>query len=413
MNTATTTTAVRSRSPHHIWSSEECHSWINQAKDSTNYRGSSGNYGFHVISKLKPGMNTCDEDPRRAEMTEALAKLIYQNKNPNYRIMSLGFYDILISKLTTNQYTSRFMWKEIMVVLKGSNAYAMLIPNHPDLSFSDLDIAIYINPWLPSEMFKQLKTYVHIVLLQTMSQYKKTIDHMFFLDNPDPNIKYMWMNEETIQEFKKDHIETMRSIGAVSVFEDKETRNACSRNSFMLVNSNRYAEKVVRIDVPHFHMCHMIPLRKSPVFCSYNETIVMDTDTYKRDIGLYRIKFNSMMVEPMEEVRLNLAYDNDGNVSAHIEPMAYEDSISADFIDVTIASQCDSELIDFWQHGRCVCVREPATNVWVFLPDIPTCMADIYKMLNVYECPESKREKRQRKYDLMQSIIGVPPPPPR
>lgn len=388
---------------HHIWTAEERDVWIGKAKDSQHSRGNCGSYGFHVIPK-QHNPHESAEDPRRAEMTEALAKLVYGTGNIAYRRLSLGFYEILMGRLMNHAFTSQFLMREFMVVIKGGNAYALLVPNHPDLPFSDLDIAIYINPYLPPELFKQLSSSIDIILLQTKSQYKKTIDHMFFLDKPDPAIKNRWMDDDTIEQFKRDHMKAMRDIGAVSVFEDKEARNACSRNSFMLVNSNANADKVVRIEVPHFRMCDRIPLRRSPVFCSYNETIAIDADTYKRDIGLYRIKFNNMKLEPMDEIRLNLAFDND-SVKVMIEPIVYEDVIGADFIDITIPTQQDSELIDFWNHGRCVYINEPSINMWVCVPDIPTCANDIYKMLHVFDCPEAKREKRQRKYDLLMNIM--------
>lgn len=381
-----------------IWTSTDRDEWIDAACASKAFKGFRMGYHFQVLPKSQDVM----DDPKRNSMTEALATLIYKS-DPKYRCLSLGFYNILMGKIVNNPFTAKFIWKDVMVVVKGSNAYALLLP---ELPFSDLDIMIYINPSLPDDLFKQLQNTLKITVMQTQSQFKKTLDHMFFLDMPDPAIKNMWMDDETIEQFKHDHIIAMRNIGAVSVFEGKEVRNHCSRHSFMLMDSIMYNDKVVRIDVPHFEMCDRIPLRFTPIFCSYNNTINYEMeDGSARDFGLFRIKFNNMMVEERDEVHLNIAYNNEGDVKIIIEQQTRDERVAADFIDVTIADKNDSELIDFWATGRCTSVFDPNSHVWVVVPDMTTCAKDLYKMLHVYDCPESKRSKRQHKFEVLMKYI--------
>jgi len=393
-----------------VWSAEECRDWVTRAANSRPYRGQKGNYHFHVIPKATSPDQV--EDSRRTAMTEALGNLFYRT-NPAYRVLSLGFYRSLMNKICTNRALQEHVQRDIMVVIEGSNATAIMCPNHNDVfKFSDLDIKIYINPYLEPRVFESIKHTIRTLVLQTMSQHKKMLDIMFFAENPDPNIKYMCMDEDTIQQFKKDHIAAMRANGFVSVFEDKEVRNFCSRNSFMLVNSDVYEDKVVRVETPHFENCERIPLRKSPVFCSTNATIQIngnheDGQPYSRDFDLYRIKLNNMAVDATGEVRINFAYDNDDNIRLLIEPAVYEERIAADFIDVSIPNQMDSELMDFWSYGRAVFVRDDPTDQWIAVPDAVTCLRELYKLLNVYECPESKRPKRQLKYDTLKQLIAV------
>jgi hypothetical protein len=83
-----------------------------------------------------------------------------------------------------------------------------------------------------------------------------------------------------------------------------------------------------------------------------------------------------------------------------------EERVTADFIDISIASKLDSELIDFWNHGRCITMYDLSIQNWIWVPDLFTCIGDLYKMLYVYDCPESKRDKRLKKYELMRQIAN-------
>lgn len=182
----------------------------------------------------------------------------------------------------------------------------------------------------------------------------------------------------------------------------------------MSKNSEAVPNSIVKIDVPHFEKCERIPLRKSPFFCSYNDTIEFEReelDTAQGHFDLYRMRFNCMFQfdkEPVIESELSDISD-----ISELSPISPKDTkaryekITADFIDVGIAYQDDAELISFWDFGRCTTVLDKDAEVWVSVPDIQTCIGDLDKMLNVYKCPEIKREKRQQRYDILKKIASA------
>ncbi len=377
------------------WTPEDRNALIDLAINSKDGRGQRGPYHFSVLPKINGNEQ---EDVRRNMLTEALADSIYKT-TPELRNVSLSFYRILMQKLSSNSYTGPYLNGDIFVVIKGSNAYAFVTEEkYPeDFPFSDLDVMIYINPYLSDAMFNQLKQAVRVAVLQTISQYKRLLDHMFFLNKP---IEGVFLDEETITSFKDVYTKTLESIvlpdGAqfVSPFVNDEVRNYCSRHSFLIKNSVAQDNSVVKIDVPHFDRCERIPLRKTPLFCSYNDTIDFsrgNNDATPGHFDLYRIRFNNMYVEKDVET---------GEI-------LHEERVSADFIDITIASKDDSELIDFWNKGRCVCLYDKYSNLWLAMPDIHSCISDLYKMLNVYECPESKRQKRTQKFNKLIEIVNT------
>lgn len=378
-----------------FWTPNDRQKWIETAINSEHSGGNCDGYNFSVMPKQTAteavAVAVDEEKKKRQEKdrddalkaTDALANVLYK-KDPRYRILSLGFYINLMERVRTNQYVGPHLWRNLLILVKGSNAQSMLVP-HLDLGFSDMDIIIYINPFCTPELFESIRKSMHIILVQMISQYKKTLDHMLFLSNPNEIVRNVWgIPLEVIEQFKLDHIAKMESVGMVSVFEDNKVRNMASRNSIVLMDSIAQKDMVVRIEVPHFNMCEKIPLRKTPIFCSYNETI--HDGEKNRDFNLYRLKFNSMV-------------ENDGdNGKMH--------RVQADFIDITIPLQTDAELRDNWLYGRFTTVYDSACNYFITVPDLATCVYDLYKMLNVYECPEHKREKREAKYQLLTKEIG-------
>lgn len=367
------------------WTHEIRNEFINQAINSNDKKGSKNYYQFNTFPKVNG--NEID-DIKKSLVTEALAKTIYTTQ-PIYRKISLEFYNMLMHKMTTNSYIGSYVGNDIILCCKGSNAYAYVTAEKymEDFPFSDFDIVIYINPNLPDQVFAEFEKTVKIVVLQTLSQYKRMLDHMFFINGHRTD--YQLFDDDTILSFKKDYSKMISDIKLpnnavlISPFESDEIRNFCSRNSCVLKNSNVVENTIVRIEVPHYENCERIPLRKSPLFCSYNETI----DTQHGHFDLYRIRFNNKYVEK----------DEDGEVIK-------VSSVTADFIDVSVASKTDATLVDFWNKGRCLSVYDKYANVWLTIPDIHSCIDDLHKMLTIYECPESKREKRTIK---MQKLMNV------
>lgn len=375
------------------WTPADRNAFIDSARTSDALRGQKGPYHFKVLPKL----NGNDfEDPKRTAVNEALAKCIFEN--PKYRIFSLKFYQLLVDKIRGSVFVNQHFMTNFFIILKGGTAYKFILGDFhkDDFSFSDLDIIICINPFLSDDLFNALRYSLHTILMQVISQYKRALDHMLFLNRPSPD----WVvDQEIINSFKEDIKTAFESITGfegnfITPFENDELRNSCSKNSFMIMDHLTKPENVVRVEVPHFEKCERIPLRKTPLVASFNSSIKFNRDKNNTMVGefdLFRLKFTTAYIGFNEDV----------------EDM-YEEKIASDFIDVSIPSKHDSELIDFWQYGKCMNIYVPEINIWVVVPDIPTCIMDLHKMLYIYECPEHKKEKRERRYQIFKSIYTLP-----
>lgn len=371
------------------WSPQDRDAFIEKALTSADKKGFNGPYSFSVYPASASVMQ---HDAKKINITDCLAKTIYHS-SPQFKKISLKFYEILLQKMSTHCVLGAHMFTNIFLLIKGSNAYPYLLKKHSDFTCSDLDIIIYISPELDDDTFEMLAQNAKILVLQTISQYKRTLDHMFFLNNKQTSNAFL--SDDDIAEFKKAFTEAVHALPTeqnqliMSPFESDTIRNASSRNSFMISNSKSQEDSVVKIEVPHFNKCERIPLRKTPLFCSYNDTISFkrDADTLEGHFDLYRIRFNCLLVEA----------DENGNV-------VKDERLSADFIDVSIASKDDAELADFWEKGQCLSIHDKDANIWLNIPNLDTCIHDLYKMLNVYSCPESKRPKREARYNALLSL---------
>jgi hypothetical protein len=395
-----------------IWTPIDRNDFIKEAVYSSSLKGNRGPYHFHVY----PKSDGTGHDERKTLVTDVLAKSIYQ-KNPKFKYISMGFYYTIIEKIRINVLIGQYLWRDILVIIKGANAYAYLTKDVTTFPFSDLDIMIYINPNLPDETFHTIKKELRTISLQTLSQYKRLLDHMFFVNGTNkfkesPYYKETKLfDDEEVAEFKKNYNEELEKLNTsktrliLSPFQDDDIRNTCSRFSFLLTNSEQHEDSIVKVEVPHYDKCENIPMKKTPFFCSYNETI-----DFKRDgqeltgkFDLYRIRFNNLFVD----------FDDDGKVIK-------EEKVAADFIDVSIASKSDAELIDFWNTARCEHIRDPdihswrimrdgvweSISCWLIMPNVETCVNDLYKMLNVYDCPESKKAKREIRYLALKALAS-------
>lgn len=376
------------------WTAEDRNEYIKYVVNSNEMRGNNGPYQFFSYPKNEGSKD--QEDPKRAMITECLATTVFKT-NPIFRKLSLSFYNILVQKLSMNSFTGPYMGNDIIVLLKGGSAYPYVTAEAfpEDFKFADLDIVVYINPNMPSWRFDELALAVKVTVIQTMSQYKRLLDHMLFLNKP---IEGKFLDDQDIQMFKETYSKQLADIPLpddcefVSPFESDADRNFCSRNSFIITKNLKRTDMVNVIEVPHYDRCERIPLRKTPVYCSYNETLDFKRDvdaTFDAHFDLYRVRFNAAKY---------VEKDSNGDIRK-------EERVTADFIDISIAHQNDSELIDFWQKGRCLTVYDRYANIWLVVPDIQSCISDLHKMLNLYECPESKRPKRLAKYTKLQNIM--------
>jgi hypothetical protein len=362
-----------------IWTHDDRQKWIEQAVASDSQGGRCDGYTFSVLPKLDCSSQPNPQDEDVSKATETHADVIYR-KDKRFRPIGLGFYVMLLEKIKNNSFIGQYLWRKIIVMIKGSTAHSLLLPDM-NLSCSDLDIVIFIDPYCDPHTFNDIKRSLNIIMLQTLSQYKKTLDNMFFLDTPNANVQPLWgMQQNVIDEFKKTHIVDMEQKGFISPFASKESRNKCSRNSIVLFDSKVQTNSVVKVEVPHFNCCEKIPLKHTPIFCSYNETIHNE----ERNFSLYRMKMNCLSASTNHRVPI-------------------------DFIDITILSQNDIELLDFWNHARFVSLYDKFTDIWVAVSDLPSCIHDLWKMLNVYDCPAHKKEKRQQKYDMLLKLYTEPP----
>jgi hypothetical protein len=402
-----------------IWTPSDRDNFIATALNSPDERGNENNYWFNVMPKHE---KADDENLKKTAITGALMKTIFET--PKFRIFALKMYEILIGKITGNQYTRQHYNRNIVVMLKGGTAYTYLTGADSEIfPYSDLDIVIYINPYLPQVVFNTIKDTLNTIVLQTISQYKRCIDFMFFSNKErmtEDQIRKQsgeqFIPDNIIAEFKHEYVKNLNEISTdegtfVSPFEGNEFRNAASKHSYIIDNSCVQEDHVVRVEVPHFPACERIPLKKTPMFCSFNSTInfnrVEGNENLKGVFDLYRIRFNNlyMFKDPEDEEK------------------TYRENITADFIDISIAGQDDAELKDFWNFGSTLLINDYTANMWLVIPDARSMLNDLYKMLTLYECPEGKKEKRMKRFEAIKKIVegytqGLyfpppPPPPPR
>ena len=380
-----------------FYTSEQRDEFIESAIHSKEMRGDMGVYNFRVIPVVK-GQTTTEEDPLKENATIALASLTL---SPKFRKLALSFVTVLERFIEGDVYLRNHV-DDIKLVLKGGTAYALAIEpdSHPDLPFSDIDIAVNINPNLQKDVFASIYTEVRRVIFRALSHHKKMIDTGIALP---PTV---W------EEYKEAHVEKMRESGFISPFVNTRVRNDCSRHSFILVKSNVHEDRVVNIEVPHFKHCHTIPLRKSPIFCSHNSTINFGG----RSFELFRMR-QVVMCEEMRadggikmkiDVDTGTGTDTDNALRVHLYPRMRRNifRVTLDFIDVSVPNQHDPELQDFWDRGHVVEKRlDVPTGLVIPLPPVTSCIHDLEMMLNVYECPKGKRGKREKKLEALMQFL--------
>lgn len=385
------------------WTPEQRNAFIAEAVNcSDRKKGYRGSYSFQVLPKLGAGGAQEPEDPKRAAATHVLSQTL--NK-PAFKCIPMNLYAMLGHKLMTHPYVGYYFNRDVVMQLKGSNAHSylakMLGVEDPVFSGSDMDIVVCVNPYLPKPEFDELKRQVEIVVKQTMSQFKRSIDHPLFLNKPfENNI----IDPKVIAEFKKEFTTALAAVdvacvegavGAVmcSPFASDEFRNLASRNSFLLTNSHAQENSVVLVDVPHFEKCERIPLRKTPLFCSFNETIDFVRDmsgdgNKKGRFNLYRLKLNVLAQH----------FDEEGKV-------VRDERIPTDFIDVSVPDQTDVELLHFWSRGRSINVYDQDVGMWLTIPDVTTVVQELRRIVDEYQCPDAKREKRLAKLAILERYV--------
>lgn len=367
---------------------KHCMTSITSSGDSSSVLPDARAYSYIVkpllSSSSEPGENV-------STVTEALSKVVYSDGTPNAH-MAYGLYDLIVKRCHENMDIRPFMqMNDVLIVLKGSNAHALLFPE--SCTCSDLDINICINPNLPRQKFEALKSKIEEIVSQAMSVHKKNLDHMFFITSPTgTNL----MSDRGIQDFKEMHIHEMRKIGAQSAFESVEVRNFCSRQSFIIRKSEVQQDKVVIMDVPFLPRCNRIPAKKSPFSISFNDTINNTSENgLVSNFSLIRLKMYNMMQVPRDDaVGIDLVVEGDDSVHLQVLPKMRKVKVPSDFIDVCIPGQDDSVLNDMWQNEKVMLLTERNTRVNVLIPDLESLIHEMKSILDTYVGPEAKKQKR-------------------
>lgn len=404
------------------WTPIERENWIKEATCSNEERLSKDGFISITMSKQSDTAND-NEDPRRSFVTSCLAKTLYGN-HPLIKRLSLCFYKGLMAKIDQNSFLA-LMYKRhnFVVVIKGSNAYKILLRHVPhDIEYSDLDIIIFINPYLTDELFVQLKSSLNILVSQVMSRYKRDLDATLFA--PDEIMEECILRKDFVRNFKELYKHSLMTYEEddykiLTPFESKKVRNFCSKKSFVIMHHDSKEEHVVRIEVPHLHKCEYIPLKKTPLVLSYNTTIEFKRDIngkYLAKFDLLRLRLNNMLV-PIESQE-----NDDEDVSSPIpstngsicetEKEEYYNFkkcrvIPADFIDVSIPHKEDAELQDFWNSGgyrRCYEIYDKFIGTNLMIPNVNECIRDLSNILNVYTASHMKMEKRQKRLDMFKQL---------
>lgn len=372
--------------PRNFWTAADARDFINFAKTSPNDSGRKEPYMYKKMPKIVD-FNAETINPKKKIISDALANVFYKD-NSVYRIIPLFFYESLRTRLSTDRNTQDHYGKNIILLIKGNTAYNIMTEyKHTDVfKFSDLDIVVCVNPTLSDTDFNFINHSVHIITNQVISQFKRTFDHMFF--GRTMEIDNSFINDEIKQGFISAYADMIQEVNDtsdlngrfISPFDDAfEMRSLCSKNSFIIADTND-EEKVVMCEIPHFYQCDRIPLKKTPLYASYNDTISFNRakeegENIIGNFDLYKIKLNHAFI-PFTKDKQTM------------------EKISADFIDISIPKKNDAELINYWEKNRTVAIIEKIANVWVYIPDIMYSINELTRMLDMYNSQENKREKR-------------------
>jgi hypothetical protein len=370
---------------------------------------------YFAMPKSMNAQTPQTQDPEhKIALSEALARTVNLGRTDltcdtsavhyPFKRIPMTIYPRLVENLNKDRIVTELLKTgDVVVQIKGSAAYQYIqciaSRDRDLLPGGDVDIAVYINPHVDRRKFDSISSAVHIIIMQTLSQYKRCLDHMFCIDQQQPNqIRDIFLDDAQVADFK---MELARHLPEDfrSPFEDIETRNKVSKQSFIIVDSSERKNDVMHIDIPHFEMCEKIPLRRSPFVCSHNRTISFDRcddlvfGTLAPENGcgsfdLFRMKLNFLMNK--KEIQGGRDYE----------------TVGAEFIDISVPRQCDAELHGFFDGTY------DGTDVhWdgdirceMRVPTLDSAIEDLFRMLYVYVCPESKREKRRARYEKLLAI---------
>jgi hypothetical protein len=299
----------------------ELHETAKSAVESGKHEG----FSYKVMPKVNDALEISDA---RQAATTKLASVIF----PDFAELVISFYHELVYRLNH--------MVDCRVLIKGSNALAILfmndIENYKHFQFSDTDIVVYCSP--------ENKDLVCTVIGQIIAKHKQQMDQTFFKQN----------ESEFGKQFARKHIEL---FGDSSPFSSIEQRNVSSSYSYYITKSTADPEKIVKIIEPHFTRAERIPLNKTPIFCSVNDTL--------DGVDLYRLRWGIKENEKM---------------------------IHADFIDVIVDyTSAIPQLQTIFRFGT-----------FINIPDDDYLIKDLEMIVPILE---SKKESRMQKLKILCELL--------
>ena len=371
--------------------------------------------------------------------TQLVSELLYEKDYGVFQGLTLSFYAMVMERIESTSYLRMCHNNgNLKVILKGSNAQNFLLKDmimHKDidlsafspsnLKMSDLDIVVMIRYTLPPDVFAQIQKSMHILLTQCLSLHKKNIDQVFFMNRPttEQSVRLHNMcrdklglqNDAMVDYFRSCYSDMVeKHFDSPSVLTDHTMRNGCSRNSF-IIHKDEDGDTLKK-EIPSFDRCEKLPLKRTPLFCSYNDTPYVKNEHYTRNFDLYRLKLNQQVRVPVEnatprvKVNLNvLDIEEGGGVSLALDlhPVMKRMHVSCEFIDVTLLKQDDTELKEMWDmdtFNQVNILHPTMTLPRVFVPTLSSCIRDTENVLRVYESPDWKKNKREDKLRFMRHV---------
>lgn len=387
------------------------HALLVQAAKETQKPNALYEHRFHPLTHNNPN-EISEVSPISQEVTKAVGSAIFDPTHPKFAKLSLDSYNELCYKL------KRYGSGNVMVVLAGSSAVALLIPGHDLFSFSDIDLKVLINPRLPPAEFKELQARVCEVCNQVVATHKRRLDRLLFKKKEGDGETNYFLTAEEERLFRASMLEKIERLkmNVKSPIQDVETRNRLSSKSFLITCSNVLPNTSVKCEVSILPKAECIPLPATPIRMSVNDTIdVVHEDGRTTSFTLYRLRMHHMMTQENGRIGVNMRCTKDDRV--HLQLFKRYEKVNADLVDLTIPNQNDTELISFERRGGFAGYLTQCVNAFGFLLRVPTlqeCKLEHEKMLHVFTCPESKRSKRELKLKaLEEALCLIPITPPK
>jgi hypothetical protein len=387
------------------WTPHDRDAFIEQARHSIVEFKRKDTYTYKLLPKTTAhDSNTVTEHANVIAST--VSNVIHNSSTPRLRRIAMNLYDMLLYKITNHGTTAPYAQGHIRVFVKGSTAYS-LIDRTASHKPSDVDVAIYINPMLPPQLFDNIKNAVLTITLQSVSQFKRILDAMFF---PAGTRRTQLQSSSFLSDTEIEEFKTRMSVDLtnasppcatyVSPFQNTHIRNYLSNHSFILIDSLAVPDKVVRVQIPHFEKCETIPLRRTPITVSHNRTLNFmrsastATDAPDGSFDLVRLKMNVLCEHVCDDTKRRKM-------------------VPANIVDISIPNAHDTELRQYWAFERAAPVQDQCLwsytdvdGLKVYVPCAQYLLKELENMLYVYDTTSSdpKREKRQKAYDMLRNF---------